>query len=121
MATKIRLHLAARARTLDALVREGRSGEFDVVFIDADKTGKDAYHERCLERLRTGGLVPADNVLWSGEVVEDTGALRASNAGLSEGFAHRPVHAPGVRGRPHDCAKARVRDPGSGTGDGGTS
>ena len=90
VASKIRLHLAPADRTLDALVREGRSGEFDMAFIDADKTSYDLYYERCLELLRPGGLVLVDNVLWSGAVAdesdrsEDTVALRAFNAKLGD-------------------------------------
>ena len=90
VASKIRLHLAPALDTLDALVREGRGGEFDMAFIDADKTGYDLYYERCLELLRPGGLVLVDNVLWSGKVAdendrsEDTVALRAFNAKLGD-------------------------------------
>ena len=79
-----------RSRTLDNLIREGRSGEFDIAFIDADKTSYDLYYERCLELLRPGGLVLVDNVLWSGKVAdetdrsEDTVALRAFNAKLRD-------------------------------------
>ena len=90
VASKIRLHLAPALDTLDTLVREGRRGEFDMAFIDADKTSYDLYYERCLELLRPGGLVLVDNVLWSGKVVdegdrsEDTVALRAFNAKLGD-------------------------------------
>ena len=90
MASKIRLELAPAVETLDALIREGRSGEFDIAFIDADKTSYDLYYERCLELLRRGGLVLVDNVLWSGKVAdesdrsEDTVALRAFNAKLRD-------------------------------------
>ena len=58
-------------------------GSFDFAFIDADKTGYDAYYEACLELLRAGGLIAIDNVLWSGTVADpadqkpDTVALRA--------------------------------------------
>ena len=88
MASKIRLHLAPALETLDALIRDGRNGAFDIAFIDADKTGYHAYYERCLELLRPGGLVLVDNVLWSGKVAddddrsEDTVALRVFNARL---------------------------------------
>ena len=88
--SKIRLHLAPAFETLDALIRDGRSGEFDIAFIDADKTSYDLYYERCLELLRPGGLVLVDNVLWSGAVAdendrsEDTVALRAFNARLCD-------------------------------------
>ena len=90
VASKIRLRLAPALDTLDALIGEGRGGEFDMAFIDADKTGYDLYYERCLELLRPGGLVLVDNVLWSGKVAdendrsEDTVALRAFNAKLGD-------------------------------------
>ena len=90
VASKIRLELAPAVQTLDALIRDGRSGEFDIAFIDADKTSYDLYYERCLELLRRGGLVLVDNVLWSGKVAdesdrsEDTVALRAFNAKLRD-------------------------------------
>ena len=90
VASKIRLHLAPALETLDALVRGGRGGEFDIAFIDADKKSYEAYYERCLELLRRGGLVLVDNVLWSGKVADesdrsdDTVALRAFNAKLAD-------------------------------------
>ena len=90
VAARIRLELAPAGETLDALVGEGRAGEFDIAFIDADKTGYDLYYERCLELLRPGGLVLIDNVLWGGSVAdendtsEDTLALRALNEKLRD-------------------------------------
>ena len=90
VAGKVRLELAPAGETLAALVREGRTGEFDIAFIDADKTGYDFYFERCLELLRPGGLVMIDNVLWGGSVAdesdqsEDTVALRALNSKLKD-------------------------------------
>ena len=88
VASKIRLYLAPALETLDALIREGRGGEFDIAFIDADKTSYDMYYERCLALLRPGGLVLVDNVLWGGKVADDddqsddTVAIRAFNAKL---------------------------------------
>jgi caffeoyl-CoA O-methyltransferase len=90
VAEKIRLELAPATETLDALLAEGRAGDFDIAFIDADKTSYDGYYERCLELLRPGGLVLIDNVLWGGSVAdeenrsEDTLALRALNAKLRD-------------------------------------
>ena len=46
-------------------------GPFDLVFIDADKEGYLDYYEAALPLLAGGGLVVADNVLWSGRVAED--------------------------------------------------
>src|SRR5262249_41733334 len=84
VAHKIDLRLAPAIQTLDAELAAGRSGSYDFAFIDADKTGYDAYYERCLRLLRTGGLIAIDNVLWSGEVAkpattDDTRALQALN------------------------------------------
>lgn len=44
--------------------------EFDLVFIDADKTNYPIYFEMVLSKLRKGGVLIADNVLWSGKVLE---------------------------------------------------
>ena len=59
-------------------------GPFDIVFIDADKTNYSNYYDLVFERLRPGGFIIADNVLWSGRVLddekdEDTRALHAFN------------------------------------------
>ena len=43
---------------------------FDIVFIDADKINYSSYFNLCLEKVRKGGFLIADNVLWSGKVVE---------------------------------------------------
>ncbi len=87
--SKIRLHLRPAIETLDAFLSEGRAGTYDMAFIDADKTGYDAYYELCLALLRPGGLVAIDNVLWGGAVADpsnatpDTLALRALNAKIA--------------------------------------
>jgi caffeoyl-CoA O-methyltransferase len=44
-------------------------GPMDLVFIDADKVNYSNYYEACLPLLKSGGLVVADNVLWSGKVL----------------------------------------------------
>jgi predicted O-methyltransferase YrrM len=84
---KIDLRIAPAIDTLDALIAEGQEGAFDFAFIDADKTGYDAYYERCLVLVRSGGLIIADNVLWDGRVAhaapdDDTAALQAFNRKL---------------------------------------
>jgi predicted O-methyltransferase YrrM len=43
---------------------------FDLVFIDADKSSYPAYFDMVVGSVRQGGLIIADNVLWSGKVVE---------------------------------------------------
>ncbi|SMF96434.1 Predicted O-methyltransferase YrrM [Methylomagnum ishizawai] len=86
VADQIDFRLGSALETLDGLIAEGRAGQYDLAFIDADKTNYDAYYERALELLRPGGLLLLDNVLWGGKVADpavsdpDTLALRALNA-----------------------------------------
>ena len=89
VAGKIELCLAPALQTLDARIAAGEAGEYDFAFIDADKSGYDAYYERCLTLVRAGGLIAIDNTLWSGKVAApvasddaDTTALQALNAKL---------------------------------------
>ncbi len=44
---------------------------FDLVFIDADKINYVAYYDLVLPKVRAGGLIIADNVLWSGKVTDE--------------------------------------------------
>jgi caffeoyl-CoA O-methyltransferase len=88
VAAKIDLRLGPARATLDARLAAGEAGRYDFAFIDADKTGYDAYYERCLQLLRPGGLIAIDNTLWDGKVAHpapgdaDTAALQALNAKL---------------------------------------
>jgi caffeoyl-CoA O-methyltransferase len=57
---------------------------FDLIFIDADKENYSTYYDLVFEKIRPGGLILADNVLWSGKVVKakpdkDTRALLEFN------------------------------------------
>lgn len=45
--------------------------DFDLVFIDADKPNYPTYFQQIMEKLRPGGIILSDNVLWSGKVVEE--------------------------------------------------
>ena len=58
-------------------------GPLDVVFIDADKQNYIAYWDACVPKVRKGGVILADNVLWSGRVLDpkepDDHALAAFN------------------------------------------
>ena len=47
-------------------------GEFDFVFIDADKQNYVNYYEAVLPRLSERGLIAADNTLWSGRVIDES-------------------------------------------------
>ena len=84
VAAKIDLRLGPGQATRDGEIAAGGAGRFDFAFIDADKSGYDAYYERCLVLLRPGGLIAIDNVLWGGSVARpsqdaDTTALQALN------------------------------------------
>jgi predicted O-methyltransferase YrrM len=85
VADRITLRLAPARDTLDALLRDGASGSFDFAFIDADKTGYDAYYDACLRLVRPGGLILLDNALQEGAVTDpsahsaDIDAIRAIN------------------------------------------
>ena len=65
---KIEIRLGPALETLQDV-----EGPFDLIFIDADKPNYVNYYEAALPLLADDGLVIADNVLWSGRVVEDDG------------------------------------------------
>jgi predicted O-methyltransferase YrrM len=81
-----RLGLAGRVEILvgDAVTKMKETpGLFDVVFIDIDKHGYPEALEAAAPRVRTGGFLLADNVLWSGRVV-DAGERDAATEGIRE-------------------------------------
>ena len=44
--------------------------EFDIVFIDADKESYPEYYDLIINKVRSGGIIIADNILWSGKILE---------------------------------------------------
>ena len=64
-ADRITIHMGPALETIERL-----EGEFDFVFIDADKVTYVAYYEALLPRLAERGLMAIDNTLWSGRVVQ---------------------------------------------------
>ena len=64
---RIELRLGPAMDTLRALPREE---QFDLAFVDADKTGYPAYYQEIVPRLRRGGLLLADNTLQGGNVLD---------------------------------------------------
>jgi len=76
----IEIHLGPALETIGRL-----DGDFDFIFIDADKPNYVNYYEAVLPRLSERGFIAADNTLWSGRVLDDrddeegTGAIRAFN------------------------------------------
>lgn len=79
---KIELRIGPGAETLAALPAEP---QFDLAFVDADKPSYVRYVDELVPRLRAGGLLLIDNVLWSGNVVnaemtdDNTEAIRRCN------------------------------------------
>lgn len=55
---------------------------FDLVFIDADKENYCSYFELALPKMNPGGLILADNVLWSGKVIEELDTKDEETKGL---------------------------------------
>ena len=62
---KVHIRMGPALETLKTL-----KAPFDLAFIDADKENYAAYYEAVLPLLRPGGLIVADNTLWSGRVLD---------------------------------------------------
>lgn len=54
--------------------------EIDLVFIDADKRNYALYFDLVVDKVRKGGLIIVDNVLWSGKVVEESAKDKSTQA-----------------------------------------
>jgi caffeoyl-CoA O-methyltransferase len=78
-ADRIRLHVGEALQIIPTLAEE-----WDLVFLDADKTGYIDQYEAILPHLRPGGLLITDNVLFHGHVLEQP--IRNRNATAIDGF-----------------------------------
>jgi caffeoyl-CoA O-methyltransferase len=86
LADRVTIHLGPALETIDRL-----EGEFDLIFIDADKVNYPAYYEALLPRLSGRGLMVLDNTLWSGRVVEpDDSPETQTIAALNDRIASDP-------------------------------
>lgn len=74
---KVHLHWGDALEIIPTL-----EGQFDLVFLDADKRQYQAYYELVVERVPSGGLILADNVLWSGKVLDSDRSDDADAASL---------------------------------------
>ena len=72
--SRITLHVGPALESIARL-----EGDFDLVFLDAEKEGYIGYYETVLPRLSPRGLIVADNTLWSGRVLEASGPIVAFN------------------------------------------
>jgi len=84
--SRIHIHHGEALAVLDAL-----PGEFDVFLLDCDKAAYASTLEHVLPRLRVGGLVLADNVLWGGRTTQEPDQDDVSTQGLRE--FNRLIHA----------------------------
>ena len=91
---RIRVRVGPAGETLAALAADGAG--FDLVFVDADKAGYVDYYEQVVPRLRPGGVVLADNTLWSGRIVEEPADGDDALAGLRR-YNDRAANDPRVR------------------------
>jgi len=86
---KIELRLGPAIETLDEMLRDNPVSQFDLAFIDAEKTEYRAYYDRLIKLVHPGGLLLIDNVLWSGKPAvpevndADTVAIREFNQYLA--------------------------------------
>lgn len=74
---RVQQHLAPAVDVIPRI-----EGTFDLVFIDADKQNYLRYFELVVDRVRPGGLIIADNVLWSGKVLDDPAQHDVDTQGL---------------------------------------
>ena len=81
---KIIIHQGPALDSLETL----KVGNFDMAFIDADKSNYLEYYQRCLVLIRSGGVIILDNMLWSGSVIDpnddDSKALRKTGDYIQE-------------------------------------
>jgi caffeoyl-CoA O-methyltransferase len=103
-ADRVRIHLGPAKEMLRELERHG---PFDLVFVDADKTGYPGYLAWAEEHLRVGGILLADNTFGfghvheerpAGEPAEAMAALRAFSERLARGNRFRATMLPTAEG-----------------------
>jgi len=87
MGGRIDLRVGPALATLDLLLAQSAGGSFDFAFIDADKENIEAYYERCLRLLRSGGLIMIDNILRRGWVADP--AVKHSSVKMLRAFTRK--------------------------------
>jgi|APTNR8051073442_1049403.scaffolds.fasta_scaffold18640_2 predicted O-methyltransferase YrrM len=78
MHRRIQQHIAPALEVIPRI-----EGRFDLVFIDADKSNYTNYLDMVIDRMNPGGLIIADNVLWSGKVLDKATDQDSDTKGLA--------------------------------------
>ncbi len=90
MHNRIRMHIGHALNIIPAI-----EGTFDLVFIDADKENYVHYLNAVKDRIRRGGVIIADNVLWSGQVLKKQEQMDQETKGLVA-YAEAVMAEPGL-------------------------
>jgi caffeoyl-CoA O-methyltransferase len=77
--SKIRLHIGPAVNILPTL-----NEPFDLVFIDADKENYSTYYDMVFPKVKQGGYIIADNVLWSGKILNPPMKMDVETKSISE-------------------------------------
>jgi predicted O-methyltransferase YrrM len=77
MADRIIQHIGDAQQIIPSLIET-----FDLVFIDADKRDYCNYYRLVFDKVRVGGFILADNILWNGKVVEPEAAEEEQTRGI---------------------------------------
>ncbi len=97
VSAKIDLYLQPALITLDQLIAQQKTGHYDLVLIDADKTPTPHYYERCLQLVRSGGIIAIDNVFLHGRVMQDEQARDSESIKILRQFNASLVHDSRIR------------------------
>jgi len=76
---KIKLHTGDALKIIPTL-----DESWDIVFIDADKKNYSAYYDLVISQVRKGGFIIADNVLWSGKVLDAPGEMDSDTKAIAD-------------------------------------
>jgi predicted O-methyltransferase YrrM len=87
---KIHLHIGNAVKMIPRL-----EGAFDFVFMDADKRQYCEYYDLVFDKVRKGGIIVADNTLWSGKILEPVAAGDRQTQGILD-FNEKIKHDPRI-------------------------
>lgn len=76
---KVEIRVASALTLQNELIRTGNAGQFDFIFIDADKENYENYYEKGMTLVRSGGVIVIDNVLWYGRVIYEKEKSKITN------------------------------------------